>query len=233
MRNIQNRFWLSPDEDGGGIEQELMDLTEDPNEAPEEVQPEQEEQSAPTLDQAFEVLRAAGMTAVPESMVSQQQQQAGQQAIDYASQIQVPEEVIEQGWEAEQNYRVMAGSQMAIQAAMAPMMSQQAAAQIASSQNRPELAQELQMTMEQTLGPNWAAEASNPQLKPVLDLMIEGFMAKKAGQTPKDAAPIPRQEGVGRKAQPNAALEGHSALDMQRLQEMSKEMGISVEELVS
>ena len=235
MRNIQNRFWLSPEDDGGGPEMGLEDILEDgvEGEAPEgEEQPEAPQTVASaSLDDAIETLRAAGFEAVPQSMVSPQQQEVATQAVDYASHIQVPPEVSDLGFDAEMRYIASESARMATEAAMAPMVSQQTATAIASQQNRPELAPQIQAAMEQAAGPNWYNLLNNPQTAGAAQLMIQGVMSSQA-KAVKDAAPIPRQEGVGRKAQTNLPA-GMSALDAQRLSEIAKETGMSVEDLIS
>lgn len=233
MRNIQNRFWLSPDEDSGGGE-DLNDILEDGPEgedAPEEGDEAPQTVASASFDDALETLRAAGFEAIPREMVTQQQQQVATQVPDYASQIQVPQEITDQGFDAEIRYIASESSRMAVEAAMAPMVSQQSAAAIASQANRPDMAPQIQAAMEQAAGPNWYNLLNNPATAPAAQLMVQGIMASQP-QGVKDAAPIPRQEGTGRKAQ-SSMPSGMSALDGQRLSEMAKDMGISVEELIS
>lgn len=184
-----------------------------------------------TLQDAMEVLQASGYVAVPQSLVTEEQAAIAPQAIDYASMVEVPQEVYDQGPEAEANYRAMMAAQAAIQGQFAPMFNQNQAAAIASNVNRPDLADAINQAMTEQFGPQWYMASQDPQLSGMFSLMVKGIMADNPLPR-EDQVKIPNQVIAGRKA-PAPIPPADPRASNPELQRTAQKLGMTVEELLA
>lgn len=198
MRNLIKNLYLSPDDDMGLEDfMEDGDLGEDDG-TPEDQQEQEQSVAQVSLEDAMQMLQQAGYQVAAPGTLTPQQEQASQQTMDYARMIPVPEEVKNQGWEAEQRYIAIEAAKMTQAQMLAPMLGQFQASQIATQVNRPDLAPVINAKLSEAIGPNWYEMANNPQLSAIMSLTIKGIVAEAGAGAPKDKARVPKMEPIGR-----------------------------------
>lgn len=225
--NPEDELYEDGPEDAPEASEEDLEaiLEPDASESNEDTNPRPDDVGAASLEDAMNLLRANGFEPVPSQLLTQEQATASAQAVDYASAIPIPDEVYAQGPEAVENYRAFAASQIVTQQAMAPMQDTAAATTMASVLNRPDMAESLNATLTQTLGPGWHAAMGSPEQKDIIDLMVKGILADNPVQR-KDTVPVPpavtagRPGPMGGKTHP---LDGNGSL-----QKIAAEYGMSV-----
>ena len=204
-------------------------LEPDPSESTEGNNPRPDDVGAASLEDAMNILRANGFEPVPSQLLTHEQAVASAQAVDYAQAIPIPDDVYAQGPEAVENYRAFAAAEITTQRAMAPMQDTAAATAIASVLNRPDMAESLNATLTQELGPGWNAAMGDPKTKSIVDWMVKGILADSPVQR-KDAVPVPAAVAAGRpgpmggKTHP---LDGNGSL-----QKIAAEYGLTVADLL-
>jgi len=246
----KNTF-LSPDGDGGDYspENDIAQILEEHGEDPgvqegdepvtEEAQP---TPAAPSvaqmnLEDAIALVRKSGLDVAPVSTVQPEQTQQAQGIYDIAKSLTVPPEIAAQGYDQEMMWRLSMATEMQQQQqqeqqqlAMAPMLSMQAAQNIATQLNVPGMANQLSTELSSVVGPMWYTLTNEPKGSAVLNLIIKGIMSESAGKQVANKAPTPSPEVPGRRApvmnNPDAAVSA-------RIDQMFGHLGISGADLLA